>query len=161
LAEVSDIIAPKAQSSVRSSNDWPNEVSCHQGREAHGTLPLERQGSEFGNPLTGKTKLSWFQPATKPVPLSSPARDNAWRQFTAKRYSGNEFALVASAMQYSSSARTATADSATAAPHVVRMPECANDGAPTTATNRAPKDGSIIATGSATTGVAAGKPMRA
>ena len=25
-----------------------------------GTLPLERQGSVFGNHSTGKTKLSWF-----------------------------------------------------------------------------------------------------
>ena len=37
----------------------------------------------------------------------------------------------------------------------------ANDGAPTAATNRAPKDGSIIAIDSAITGAAAGKRNRA
>ena len=126
-----------------------------------GTLPLERQGSEFGNPLTGKTKLSWFQLATKRVPLSSPACDDAWRQFMAKRYSGNGFASVASVTQCSSSARTAIVDSATAAPSAVSVPASTNDGAPTPATNRAPKDGSIIATGSAITGAAAGKRHRA
>jgi hypothetical protein len=122
---------------------------------------LERQGSEFGNPLTGKTKLSWFQPATKPVPLSSPARDDAWRQFMAKRYSGNEFASVASVTQCSSSVRTAIADSAIAARHAVSMPASTNDGAPTAAINRVPRDGLIIATASAITGAAAGKSMRA
>jgi hypothetical protein len=95
------------------------------------------------------------------VPLSSPACDGAWRQFTAKRYSGNEFASVASVTQYSSFARTAIAGSATAAPHAVNVPASTNDGAPTPATNRAPKDGSIIATGSAITGAAAGERHRA
>jgi hypothetical protein len=126
-----------------------------------GTLPLERQGSKFGNHSTGKTKLSWFQPATKARPLSSPACDDAWRQFMAKRYSGNEFASVRSVTQYSSSACTATADSATAAPHAVSMPGAANDVALTAATNGAPKDGSTIATVSAIIGAAAGKPKRA
>ena len=79
----------------------------------------------------------------------------------AKRYSGNEFALVASVTPCSSSADIATADSATAAPHAVSMPASANDGAPTAATNGAPKAGSIIATGSAITGAAAGKPRPA
>ncbi len=79
----------------------------------------------------------------------------------AKPYSGNEFASVASATQCSSSARTVIADSATAAPRVVSTPESANDGAPTAVTSRAPKDGSIIATGNAITGAAAGKSMRA
>ena len=65
------------------------------------------------------------------MPLSSPACDDAWRRFMAKRYSGNEFASVASATQCSSSARTAIADSATAAPHAVSKPavrqrRCAN-----------------------------------
>ena len=122
---------------------------------------MERQGSEFGNHSTGKTKLSWFQPATKPVPLSSAACDDAWRQFMAKRYSGNEFASVASVTQCSSSARTVIADSAIAAPRAVSMPEPANDGAPTAVTNRAPKDGLTIATVSAITGAATGKSMRA
>jgi len=43
----------------------------------------------------------------------------------------------------------------------VSVPASTNDGAPTPATNRAPKDGSIIATGSAITGAAAGKRQRA
>jgi hypothetical protein len=122
---------------------------------------LERQGSEFGNHSTGKTKLSWFQPATKPVPLSSAACDDAWRQFMAKRYSGNEFASVASVAQCSSSARTAIADSVTAALHAVSEPASTNDGAPTPATNGALRDDSTIAIDSAITGAAADKRHRA
>jgi hypothetical protein len=122
---------------------------------------LERQGSEFGNPLTGETKLSWFQPATKAVALSSPACDDAWRQFMAKRHFGNELASVTDVTPCSSSARTATAGSATAAPPAVSMPGSTNDGAPTAVTNGALRDGSIIATGSAITGAAVAKFMRA
>src|SRR5216684_3481036 len=110
---------------------------------------------------TGKTKLSWFQPATKPRSLSRPACDDAWRQGMAKRYSGNEFASVTSVTQCSSSARTAIADSATATPNAVSKPASTKDGAPTAATNKAPRDGSIIAIVSAITVVAAGKPNRA
>ena len=79
----------------------------------------------------------------------------------AKRYSGNEFASVASVPQCSSSARTAIADSATAAPHAVSVPASTNDRAPTPATNRAPKDGSVIVIGSVITGAAAGQRQRA
>ena len=79
----------------------------------------------------------------------------------AKRYSGNEFASVAGVTQCSSSARTAIADSAIAARHAVSMPESTNDGAPTAAINRVPRDGLIIATASAITGAAAGKRHRA
>jgi hypothetical protein len=79
----------------------------------------------------------------------------------AKRYSGNGFAWMASVTQCSSSARTAIADSATAAPHAVSEPVSTKDGAPTPATNAAPKDGSIIAIGSAITGAAAGRRQRA
>jgi len=79
----------------------------------------------------------------------------------AKRYFGNEFASVAGVTQCSSSARTAIADSATAAPPAVSMPGSTNDGAPTAVTKKAPRDGSIIATGSAIIGAAAGKSMRA
>ena len=79
----------------------------------------------------------------------------------AKRYSGNEFASVASVTQCSSSARTAIVGSATAAPPAVSMLDSVNDGAPTAVTNRAPKDGLIIATVSAITGAAAGKRHRA
>ena len=79
----------------------------------------------------------------------------------AKRYSGNEFASVASVTQFSSCARTAIVDSAIAAPSAVSMPGSTNDGAPTAGTNRVPKDGSIIATVNAITGAAAGRHKRA
>jgi len=79
----------------------------------------------------------------------------------AKRYSGNEFALVASVTPCSSSAGTVTADSATAATPAVSMRASVNDGAPIAATNEAPKAGSIIVTGSAITGAATGKSGRA
>ena len=72
----------------------------------------------------------------------------------AKRYSGNEFASVTSVTQCSSSARTVIADSATAAPNAVSMPDAANGDAPTTAINGAPKGSSIIATVSESTGAA-------
>jgi len=75
----------------------------------------------------------------------------------ARRYSGNEFASVANVAQCSSSARTAIADSVTAALLVVNEPASTNDGAPTPATNGALKDDSIIAIGSAITVAAAGK----
>ena len=78
----------------------------------------------------------------------------------AKRYSGNEFASVPPVARCSIFVRTAIADSATAAPRAVNMPASANDGAPTAATSRAPKDGSITAIASAITGAAAGKSMR-
>ena len=78
----------------------------------------------------------------------------------ARRYSGNEFASVTSVTPYSSSARTVVADSATAAPNAVSVPDATNDAAPTTAINGAPKDGSIIATASAIIGAAAGKSKR-
>jgi hypothetical protein len=126
-----------------------------------GTLPLERQGSEFGNHSTGKTKLSWFQPDTKPMPLSSPACDDAWRQFMAKRYFGSGFASVASATRCFSSVRIAIAASATAARPAVSRPGSVNGVAPTTVINAAPKDGSIIATASAIIGAAVGKLQRA
>jgi len=79
----------------------------------------------------------------------------------AKRYSGNEFASVTSVTPYSSSARTVIADSATAALHAASVPAPANGGAPITAINGVPKDGSIIATVSAIIGAAAGKSKRA
>ena len=79
----------------------------------------------------------------------------------ARRYSGNEFATVTSVTQCSSFASTAIADSATAVPNAVSKPASTKGGAPTAATNRAPKDGSIIAIVSAITVAAAGKPNRA
>ena len=62
----------------------------------------------------------------------------------AKRFCGNEFALVKAATRFSSSARTATADTATAAINAANKPAGSSGGTPTDATNRAPKGGSII-----------------
>ena len=107
-----------------------------------------------------KTKLSWFQPATKPLPLSRPACDDAWREYMAKRCSGNEFASVTSVTQCFLSAGTAIADNATAVHNAVHKPASTSDGVPTAATNKAPKDGSIIAIVSAITDAAAGKRNR-
>ena len=78
-----------------------------------------------------------------------------------KWFSGHEFVAARGAKRRSGFVCTAIADSAIAAPRAVSMPEPANDGAPTAVTNRAPKDGLIIATVSAITGAAAGKSMRA
>jgi predicted carbohydrate-binding protein with CBM5 and CBM33 domain len=60
-------------------------------------------------------------------------------------------------MQCSLFASTAIADSATAVPSAVSKPASVNGGAPTAATRKAPKDGSIIVTVSMITGAAAGK----
>ena len=79
----------------------------------------------------------------------------------AKRFCGNGFALVKAATRFSSSVRTAIADTATAATNAASKPAASSGGAPTAATNRAPKDGSIIAIVSAITVAAAGKPNRA
>ena len=72
----------------------------------------------------------------------------------AKRFCGNEFALVKAATRFSSSARTATADTATAAINAANKPAGSSGGAPTDATNRAPKGSSIIATASGNTAAA-------
>jgi hypothetical protein len=50
----SDIIAPQAQSSVRSSTSVPERSILSQRREREGTLPFQRQGSVFGNHSTGR-----------------------------------------------------------------------------------------------------------
>lgn len=63
----------------------------------------------------------------------------------AKRFCGNEFALVKAAMRFSSSARTVTADTATAATNAANKPAGSSGGAPTDATKIAPKGNSIIA----------------
>jgi hypothetical protein len=79
----------------------------------------------------------------------------------AKRFCGNGFAWVKDATRFSSSARTATADTATAAPSAATRLAAGNGGPPTDATNRALKDGSIIATASRRTGAACVKRNRA
>ena len=79
----------------------------------------------------------------------------------AKRFCGNGFALGKRARRFSSSARTVIVDTATAAPNAVNKPVASSGGAPTGATNGAPKDGSIIAIASGRTGAACVKPNRA
>ena len=70
----------------------------------------------------------------------------------AKRFCGNGFALVKNARRFSSSVGTVIADTATAAIHAAGKPGASSGGAPTAATKRVPKAGSIIAIGSGSTG---------
>jgi hypothetical protein len=121
---------------------------------------LERQGSLFGNHRQ-VTKQSWFQPATRPLPLSSSACDDAWRWFTAKRFCGKGFALGKAAKRFSLSAPTAIEDTATAAASAATKLAAGSGGAPTGATNRAARGGWIIATASGRTGAACVKRKRA
>ena len=79
----------------------------------------------------------------------------------AKRFCGNELALVKGATRFSSFARTAIADTATAAPNAANKPVASSGGPPTGATNGAARDGSIIATASESTGAAVVKSNRA
>jgi hypothetical protein len=73
----------------------------------------------------------------------------------AKRFCGNEFAWVKGAKRFSTSARTVTADIATAAPNAATKLAAGSGGPPTGATNGAPKDGSITEIASRRTGAAA------
>ena len=95
------------------------------------------------------------------MPLSSPACDDAWRWFTAKRFCGNGFALFKAAKRFSSSARTVTAGTATAVPNAANKAAASSGDPLTGATNGVPKDGSIIAIGSGRTGAACVKSNRA
>ena len=72
----------------------------------------------------------------------------------AKRFCGNGFALVKAATRFSSSARTAIADIATAANNAATKPAASSGGAPINATNKAPKGSSIIAIVSGSTAAA-------
>ena len=62
----------------------------------------------------------------------------------AKRFCGNGFALAKVATRFSSSARTAIADIATAASNAASKPAASSGGPPIDATNKAPKGDSII-----------------
>jgi len=73
----------------------------------------------------------------------------------AKRFSGNDFACVANATRFSLSVRTVIGDTAIAAPGAASKPASSSGGVPTGGTNRARKGGSIIVTGSESTGAAA------
>ncbi len=61
-----------------------------------------------------------------------------------KQFCGKGFALVKAATRFSSSARTAIADIATAASNAASKPAASSFGAPIDATNKAPKGGLII-----------------
>jgi len=73
----------------------------------------------------------------------------------AKQFYDNDVAC--DARRCSSSARTAIAGIATAAPRAANKPAGSSDGAPTGATNRVWRDGSTIVIGSRHTDAAAGK----
>jgi hypothetical protein len=79
----------------------------------------------------------------------------------AKRFCGNGLAWVKDATRFSLSVSTAIADTATAAPSAATKPVAGSEGPPTDATNRALKDGSIIAIVSRRTGAACVKRIRA
>jgi hypothetical protein len=78
-----------------------------------------------------------------------------------KRFCGKGFALVKTAKRFSSSARTAIEDTATAAPSAGTKRAAGSDKPPTGATNGALKDGSIIGIASSRTGAACVKRDRA
>ena len=63
----------------------------------------------------------------------------------AKQFCGNGFALVKAATRFSSSARTAIADIATAASNAGCKPGAGSGGPPISATSKASKASSIIA----------------
>ncbi|PYU28275.1 MAG: hypothetical protein DMG32_03190 [Acidobacteria bacterium] len=71
-----------------------------------------------------------------------------------KRFCGNGFAMVKAATRFSSSARTAIADIATATKNAASKPAASSGDAPTDDTNRAPKGNSTIATASENTAAA-------
>lgn len=85
----------------------------------------------------------------------------AWRWFTAKRFSGKGSALVKAANRFSSSARIAIEDTATAAPSAATTLAAGSGGLPTDATNGALKDGSIIVIASRRTGAGSVQRNRA
>lgn len=79
----------------------------------------------------------------------------------AKRICGNGVALVKAATRFSSSAPTATADTATVATHAANEPAASSGDVPTAATNRAPKGNLIIGIVSGSTAAAFVKRNRA
>ena len=115
----------------------------------------------FGNHSTGEPNRAGSNLPRDHCRCPVPACDDAWRWFTAKRFCGNGFALGKAAKRFSSSARTVTAAIATAVPNAANKPATSSGGTPTGATNRVPKDGSIIAIGSRRTGAVYVKRNRA
>ena len=84
--------------------------------------------------------------------MSSPAYDGVWRWYMAKRFFFIEFVAATSAAQCSTFARTAIADTATAAPSAAIKTGVNSGGRPINGTNRATLGGSIITTTSGSTG---------
>lgn len=78
----------------------------------------------------------------------------------AKRFCGNGFALVKVATRYSSFARIAIADTATAAIPAASKPAASSGDPPIDDTNGVPKGNSIIATASGNTVAAFAKRHR-
>jgi hypothetical protein len=76
-----------------------------------------------------------------------PPGESAWRHI-AKRFCDNGFVSAQTAGKCSSFARIVTAGIATVAFRAVPTPGAASGAAPTGATSKAPKDGSITATAS-------------
>ena len=116
-----------------------------------GTPSSEAKGFLHGSAFGKAPQQSRLQVATKPLPLSSAARDDAWRH-TAKWFSVYEYASGANAAPRSSSALMssaliATGVIATAAWSAAGMHGSSNTAAPTAAIAKAPRRGSIIATG--------------
>jgi hypothetical protein len=86
---------------------------------------------------------------------------DAWLWFTVKRFFGKDSAVVKAAKRFSTSARTAIEDTATAAPNVAAKLAAGSGSLPTGDTNGALKDGSIIAIASRRTGANCVKRNRA
>jgi hypothetical protein len=133
-----------SQNTARIYASLANEVSCLKAGNRWNPA-VRAAGFRVRQPSTGKPNRAGSNLPRDHCRCPVPACDDAWRWFTAKRFCGNGFALVRSAERFSSSARTVIADTATAVPHAAGKPDASSGGPPTGATNRAPKDGSIIA----------------
>ena len=120
---------------------------------------MEAAGFQFGN--LGQVNQTEVVPTCHEVcaVVQAPACDDAWRMLTAKRFSFNESVLASSATPCFSSVPTAIEDIAIAAAGAAQRPAGNNGDAPTLATNKVWKGGSITAIGSGSTGVdVVGKP---
>ena len=133
-----------------------------------GPRRYERRGPGFGN-LCGHANHSELVPACHDgIGLSSPSCasvcDNAWRRQPRQPHpmnssSGNGPATEQPVSPYSSSANTATADSAIAASLARARHTASNAAPPTGGISKARKDGSIIATVNASIAAAAALAM--
>jgi len=108
----------------------------------------------FGNHSTGEPNRAGSNLPRDHCRCPVPARDDAWRWLTAKRFCGNGLASLASAKRFSSFARTAIAGIAIAVMSVAIELAAGNGSSPTGATNAAARAASIIAIASGSTGAA-------